>query len=57
MFFRHLEVYTELPPTTGILDMIVQIMAEVLSILGIAMKEIKRGRISKYYSLYKPRCC
>ena len=52
-FFRRLEIYTEVPPTTGMLDMIIQIMAEVISILGIAMKETKRGRISKYYSLYK----
>ena len=35
-------------PTTGMLDMIIQIMAEVISILGIATKEMKRGRISKY---------
>ena len=28
--------------------MIIQIMVEVLSILGTAMKEIKQGRISKY---------
>ena len=32
--------------------MIVQIMVEVLCILGIATREIKRGRISKYL-LYK----
>jgi hypothetical protein len=29
-------------------DIIVQIMVEVLSILGIATKEIKQGRMSKY---------
>ena len=34
------------------MDMIVQIMVEVLSILGIATREIKQGRISKYL-LYK----
>jgi hypothetical protein len=47
MFFRRLEVYTDVPPTTGMLDIIIQIMAEVISILGIATKEIKRGRMSK----------
>ena len=47
MFFRRLEVYTEVPPTTEMMDMIVQILVEVLSILGIAMKEIKQGRLSK----------
>jgi hypothetical protein len=30
------------------MDIIVQIMVEVLSILGIAMEEIKRSRISEY---------
>jgi hypothetical protein len=47
MFFRRLEVYTEVPPTTEMTDIIVQIMAEVLSILGIATKEIKQSRISE----------
>ena len=48
MFFRRLEIYTEVPPTTEMMDIIVQIMVEVLSILGIATKEIKQGRMSKY---------
>ena len=48
MFFRRLEIYTEVPPTIEMTDMIIQIMVEVLSILGMATKEVKRGRISKY---------
>jgi hypothetical protein len=48
MFFRRLEVYTEVPPTTEMMDVIIQIMVEVLSILGIATKEIEQGRMSKY---------
>jgi hypothetical protein len=52
MFFRRLEVYTEVQPTTEMMDIIIQIMVEVLSILGIATKEIKQGRISKHL-LYK----
>ena len=47
MFFRRLEVYTEVPPTTEMVDTIVQILVEVLCILGIAMKEIKQGRLSE----------
>jgi hypothetical protein len=47
-FFRRLGVYTEVEPTSEMMDIIVQIMAEVLSILGIATKEIKQGRLSKY---------
>ena len=52
MFFRRLEVYAELPSTTEMMDIITQIMVEVLSILGIATREIKQGRMSKYL-LYK----
>ena len=47
MFFRRLEVYAEVPATTEMMDMITQIMAEVLCILGIATKEIKESRMSK----------
>ena len=46
-FFRRLEVYTEVTPTTEMTDTIVQIMVEVLSIVGIAMKEIKQGWLSE----------
>jgi len=48
MFFRRLEVYTQVSPTTEMMDMLIQIMIEVLSILGIATKEIKQGRLSEY---------
>jgi hypothetical protein len=43
MFFRRLEMYTEVPLTTEMTDVIIEIMAEVLSVLGIATKEIKAG--------------
>jgi hypothetical protein len=48
MFFRRLEVYTDVPPTTEMMDMIILIMVEVLSILGVATKEIRRGRMSEH---------
>ena len=47
MFFRRLEIYTEVPPTKEMMDTIVKILVEVLSILGIATKEIKRGWLSE----------
>jgi hypothetical protein len=56
LFFRRLEIYTEVPPTSEMIDMVVRIMAEVLSILGIAMKEIKQGRMSKYSLIQARRC-
>ena len=46
-FFRRLEVYIEVPPTSEMTGMMVKIMVEVLSILGIATKEIKQGRLSE----------
>ena len=51
-FFRRVEVYTEAQPTSEMMDMIIQIIVEVLSILGIATKEIKQSRFSKCW-LYK----
>ena len=47
MFFRRLEVYTEVPATTEMMDMITQIMVEILCILGIATKETRQSRISE----------
>jgi hypothetical protein len=46
-FFRRLEIYTQVLPTTEMMDTITQIMVEVLTILGIATKEIKQSRISE----------
>ena len=45
-FFRRLEIYTVLTPTVAMTDMAVEIMAEVLTILAIATKEVKRGPLS-----------
>jgi hypothetical protein len=46
-FFRRLEVYTSITPTRAMSDIIVEIMVEVLTVLGIATREVKRGRISE----------
>ena len=51
-FFRRLEIYIQVPPTTEMMDTIVQIMAEVLTILGIATKDMKENRISKQFSMF-----
>ncbi len=47
MFFRRLEVYTAVEPTTEMMDMMVQITVGVLSIIGIATKELKQGQTSE----------
>ena len=48
-FFRRLETYTEVPQTTEMMDTIISIMVEVLSILGVATKEIGQGRMSELF--------
>jgi hypothetical protein len=53
-FLRRLEVYTQVPPTAEMMDTIIQILAEVLTILGIAMKEIRQGRMSEWFSTSMP---
>ena len=47
MFFRRLEMYTSVRLTTEMTNVITYIMAEVLSILGIATKDLKQSRISE----------
>jgi hypothetical protein len=46
-FFLRLEIYTEVPPTVAMSERLVNIMVEVLVILGIATEELKRGRMSE----------
>jgi len=48
-FFQRLDIYTEVAPNEGMVDTITTIMIEVLSVIGIATKEIKQGRISKRF--------
>ncbi len=45
-FFKRLESYTEVSPTAAMADVIMKTMAEVLSIIASATKEIKQGRPS-----------
>ena len=50
MFFRRLEVYIEVPSTPEMMGIMIQIMVEILFILGIATREMKQGRTSKHLS-------
>ena len=47
-FFKRLETYTELTPTAAMTDIITEIMVEVLTIFGIATKELRRGSASEF---------
>ena len=51
-FFMRLEKYIDVRPTAVMMDIIVQIMVEVISILGIATKEIKESRISMPFLVF-----
>ena len=45
-FFMRLEKYIHFRPTTAMVDIIIKIMVEVISILGIVTKEIRQGKTS-----------
>ena len=52
-FFKRLESYTKVPPTVAMTDVVVKIMIEVLSLLGIVTKEIKQGRSSELMDIHR----
>ena len=47
-FFNRLEAYTEVTPTPAMIGIITEIMVEVLTIFGIATKELRRGPASEF---------
>ena len=47
-FFRRLETYISIKPSMAMTNMIVEIMVEVLNILALATKEVKRERLSEF---------
>ena len=51
-FLKRLEIYTTIPPTPLMIDIIIKIMAELLSVLALATKQIKQGRFSKGEVIY-----
>jgi hypothetical protein len=46
-FLSRLDIYTKIPPTPALTDILVKITVELLSTLALATEEVKRGRISK----------
>ena len=46
-FLRRLNIYTDMPLTEEMMEILVKIMVEVLSVLALATKQIKQGRFSK----------
>ncbi len=47
-FLKRVESYTERTPSEGMIDMMVEVMVEVLSVLAIVTVEIKQSRRSQF---------
>jgi hypothetical protein len=47
-FLKRLEIYTTIPPSPILTEIVVKIMVELLSVLALASKQIKQGKFSKY---------
>jgi hypothetical protein len=52
-FLKRLEIYTNIPPTPIMTDIIVKIIVELLSVLSLATKQIRQGRFSKPTIMYE----
>jgi hypothetical protein len=46
-FLNRLDIYTKVPPSVGMTEMIVKILVEFLSILALATKQIRQGKSSE----------
>ncbi|KAH9958628.1 hypothetical protein BJV74DRAFT_404579 [Russula compacta] len=47
-FLGRLRIYTEIPFSSSMFDIVTKIMVEVLSVLSLATKQIKEGRLKKF---------
>jgi hypothetical protein len=52
-FLKRMEIYTRIPLDLIMTEVVVKIMVEILSVLALASKQIKQGRLSKYAVTYK----
>jgi hypothetical protein len=46
-FLCRLDIYTKIPPTVAMAEMVVKIMVEILSTLALVTKQVKQKRPSK----------
>jgi hypothetical protein len=46
-FLNRLDIYTKIPPTVALTEMVVKILVELLSTLALATKQIKEGKSSE----------
>jgi len=52
-FLKRLEIYTSIPPTPIMTDIVVKIIIELLSVLSLATKQIRQGRLSRPIIMYE----
>jgi hypothetical protein len=46
-FLNRLDIYTKIPPTVAMTEMVVKILVELISTLALATKQIKQGKPSE----------
>jgi hypothetical protein len=46
-FLNRLEIYTEIPPTEAMNEIIVKILVELLTTLALTTRETKQGKLSE----------
>ena len=47
-FLSRLSIYTEIPPTPALTNVLVKIIVELISTLALATKQVKQGRLSEF---------
>jgi hypothetical protein len=50
-FLKRLEIYIDIPPTPIMTEILAKIMAELISVLALATKQVKQGRFSKQITI------
>ena len=48
LFLNRLDIYTKVPPTSAMTEIVVKIMVELLSTLALATKQIRQGKPSEF---------
>jgi len=46
-FLNRLDIYTKIPPTVSMTEIIIKILVELLSTLALATKKLRQGKLSK----------
>ena len=49
-FLNRLDIYTKIPPTVSMTEIIIKILVELLSVLALATKQLQQGKLSESIS-------